>query len=326
MPGCNRLLLPLRAARRLSCRGGLSPSRHARPTSAGKRVVILAALAAVSISGSPAPLLAAGPTLRGTSSRAARDEALSSLPLDKLDPAGRRKVDEVLSHVSLFRRMPVQSVPCDPDLYLYVVNHPEIIADIWQLLGVEDVVLKPTGPETYVASDGAGTQGNVEFLYRGHDTHVFFAEGSYDGPLFAQPVKGKCILVLKSGYVREPDGLYYVTGRLDVFVSLQHVGADFLARTFHPLVGKVADHNFVATGQFLSNLSLTAERNPQGIRRVAARLTNISPETRDKFVALTDQVAERAASRGVRYAEADNRDTANSPVMRAQGPLPTKRR
>ena len=35
-----------------------------------------------------------------------------------------QKVDAVLANVALFRRMPVRVIPCDPDLYLFLVRHP----------------------------------------------------------------------------------------------------------------------------------------------------------------------------------------------------------
>lgn len=244
----------------------------------------------------PSVLCAARPS-RGTSSRSARRDAIESIPFDKLDPAARAKVDAVLADVSIFRRMPTQVIRCDPDLYLFVVNQPEIIANIWQLLGFEQIVLSPVGPGVYHAADSAGTDGVAEFFYRSHDTHIIYGEGEYEGPLFKRSVTGKCLLVLKSGYVREPDGHYYVTTRLDAFISLEQVGAEFLAKTFQPLIGRVADHNFVATSTFIANLASAAERNPRAMLRMADRLHHVSPEVRERFIDLTDEVAVRAMLR-----------------------------
>ena len=73
--------------------------------------------------------------LKAFSNRAARQSALRSIPFDKLDPQSRAKVTSVLSDVSFFRRMPVQVIQCDPDLYLFLVEHPDVevwfIPDTW---------------------------------------------------------------------------------------------------------------------------------------------------------------------------------------------------
>ena len=52
-------------------------------------------------------------------------------------------------------------------------------------------------------------------------------------------------LVLKTGYVRETDGRYYVTSRLDTFLSVERGGVELLTKTLHPLVGNIADNNFL---------------------------------------------------------------------------------
>lgn len=239
---------------------------------------------------------------RATSSVAARKDALAAIPRDKLTPDQIEKIRSVVNKPSVYRRMPTQVIRCDPDLYLFVMDHPEVVANIWQLLGIEDVVLEPNGDGTYLADDGAGTKGKGEFLYRSFDTHLVYAEGRYDGPMFSRPVEGACLVLLKSGYNREPDGHYYITVRLDMFVRLDHAGLDFLAKTFQPLVVKVADYNFVSTTNFLQSLSRTAEVNPPGMRRLAENLVHLDPAVRAEFITTTALVAERSAKLGERRA------------------------
>jgi hypothetical protein len=233
---------------------------------------------------------------RASSSTAARKDALAAIPRDKLTEAQIEKVRSVVNKPSVYRRMPTQVIRCDPDLYLFVMNHPEVMANIWQVMGIEDVVLQPQSDGRFLADDGAGTRGIGEFLYRSFDTHLVYAEGCYSGPLFSKPVEGTSIVLLKSAYNREPDGHYYITVRLDVFIRLDNVGLDFLAKTFQPLVVQVADYNFVATTNFLQSLSRTAEVNPKGMRRLAENLVNLPPEVRGEFMATTAQVADRAAA------------------------------
>ncbi len=100
-----------------------------------------------------------------------------------------------------------------------------------------------------------------------------YAEGVYDGPMFPQPVQAQCVLVLRAGYVQETNGRYYITNRLDTFIHIDHVGLDLVAKTFSPLVTKTIDINFRETAAFVGVVSRTAAVNPQGMRRLAAKLT-----------------------------------------------------
>jgi hypothetical protein len=264
----------------------------------------LTGLWAVSAMAAKAQTPAAGENpLKASSSRATQEEALQSLPSEKLDGEARAKVDAVLSNVSLFRRLPVRVIQCDPDLYLLLVRHPDIVVNIWRLLGVTRMSLEQTGPCTFRVTDGTGTAGTLEYLYRSPDTQVVYAEGSYEGPLFGKKVHCKTLAILKSGYVLEADGRYYITTRLDTFMNVQDLGAEILAKTFQPLVCRAADINFTQTAGFVSSLSHTAELNPTGLQRLSGRLVRVPADVRQQFAQATEQVAQRAAALPERTAQ-----------------------
>ena len=82
---------------------------------------------------------------QGTSSGTAQREAIRSIPTSKLDAAGRVKVAAVLNNVTLYRRMPIRAVPCDPDLHLFLIRHPDVIVNIWEVLGVAQLKLRQSG-------------------------------------------------------------------------------------------------------------------------------------------------------------------------------------
>jgi hypothetical protein len=199
--------------------------------------------------------------------------------------------------------MPVQVVDCDPDLYVFLIRYPEIVVNMWQLMGVTRATVDRTGAYSFAASDGAGTTTKVELIYGSSDIHVMYAEGVYQGPLLKQRVEGKCVLVLTSGYSQQADGRELVTHRLDVFLQLAHAGAELLAKTLHPLVGKTADHNFAESSAFLGMVSQAAERNGPSLEQFAGRLDNVAPEIRDRFAKLAESVNHKALLRAGRSAQ-----------------------
>ena len=115
-------------------------------------------------------------------------------------------------------------------------------------------------------------------------------------PLLAWPVKGRCLMVLRSGYVRETDGRYYITTRLDTFLRVEHLGAELLTKTLHPVMGKTADMNFVQSVAFLGSLSRTAEVNARGVQRLAFRLARVQPELRQQLAELAADIAKKSTA------------------------------
>lgn len=283
----------------------LEPGLHSRPALVKRKTVHRAGLGSTLVAltltllrpgplvADPFPGLRSNP-FRASTSRAARQDAAESIPVGKLDAGARAKVASVLADASFFRRMPVRVIPCDPEFYLFLVEHPDVIVNIWQVLGVTQVDLQQADSGGFWVTDPAGTKGTVEYLYSDHDTQVIYTEGAYDGSLFARPVRGRGLLILKSGYVREPDGRHYVTTRMDAFMRVDNVGVELLARAFSPLVGKVADINFTYTAGFVSRLSHTAEKNHESVQRLAAKLDKVQPEVREQFAKLAQRVAEKA--------------------------------
>ena len=247
------------------------------------------------------PSRAAGPfsldpnPYKGTTSREARESAVACIPLDKLDDEARAKVDSVLSATSIFRRMPIRVMQCDPEMYLFLVRHPDLVVNIWEVMGLCQLAVRKVDENTFRVVDKTGTRGTAEFLHSSPTTHIIYSEGAFEGPPLTIPARGRTLLVLKSGYVLEPDGRYYVTSRLDAFVRIEHGGVELLTKTFQPVVGRVADVNFLQTAGFLGSLSRTAEVNTRGMERLADKLTRVQPEVRERFVQLSTQVAERAA-------------------------------
>jgi hypothetical protein len=124
--------------------------------------------------------------------------------------------------------------------------------------------------------------------------------------------------VLKCGYVRETNGRYYITSRVDCFLTIEPGGVELFTRTVSPLMGKTVDNNFVQTVAFVSSLSRTAETNSRGVQRLATRLGHVQPEVRARFAEMAADVAHKSAlaSEGERVSRADNRHPAADTVQR----------
>jgi len=240
---------------------------------------------------------AQGSATEGDSSQAAQQAAMRLIPYDQLNPQAQAKLSSVIQRPTIFRRLPVQTVGCDPDLYVFLVRYPEVIVNIWNLMEVSEAQLKRTAAYSFTLNDGGGTISGVELLYGRSDLHVFYAEGYYDGPMLRRRLNGKCVMLLSTSYQKGADGKPLATHQMDVFLQLEQSGFELMARTLFPLVSKNTDQNFIQTSQFLARISTAAESNSPGVGRMSEKLSNCDPAVREQFAKLATQVGHRAIMR-----------------------------
>ena len=73
---------------------------------------------------------------RSSSSKAARDQAIRSLPLDKLSAADRRRVEDAIRNVSLFRQLPVVTFQAEADVCRFFIENPDVAVSIWRAMEI----------------------------------------------------------------------------------------------------------------------------------------------------------------------------------------------
>ncbi|MCI0334820.1 MAG: hypothetical protein L0228_16525 [Planctomycetes bacterium] len=237
-----------------------------------------------------------------SSSRADRNEAMRAIPWRQIAPQYRRVAQNVVGDASIYRRLPTRVIDCDPEIFTFLLQHPEVVIDVWRVMGISQVGLEKLPNGAYCGTDGAGTAGTVRFLHanwkkNAQNTAVIFAEGTYDGKPFVKQLKVQSVILLRSGAVQEANGRHYITVRIDTFLKIEQMGIELVAKSVQPWISKTADRNFIETLTFVSNFSRTAEKNPQGMKRLATRLGDVDQPTRDELVALCFRTAERYAQR-----------------------------
>lgn len=234
---------------------------------------------------------------KATTSQAAREDAIRGIPFHRLSQNARTRINAVVRKPTMYRRMPINVIDCDPELERFLVRYPEVVVNVWQLMGITKITAERIAPYKLGCADGVGTITEMELIYGDRNIHVILCEGSYEGSLFRKPLTGRCVLVLKSGAVKTNFGRHQITNCLDVFVQIDNVAIDIFARTLHPLLGRSADVNFLESMKFLQRMSRAAERNGPGMQYLASRLHQVDDEVRAKFQQVVANVNERHVQR-----------------------------
>ncbi|MEN1680888.1 MAG: hypothetical protein AAGJ46_14970 [Planctomycetota bacterium] len=237
--------------------------------------------------------------LEGTSSEAAKEAARRSIPWGKLGPQDQRTARFLVRNHSVYRRLPTTSVRCEPEVFTFLAQRPEVVAGIWQLMGVSRLEVDRTSATTFDAVDHAGTRGALRVMHAdwsdddAQNRVVLFAEGLYEAAPLPRPIRAHSLLVLHSSSTTDHAGRPVVTARLDTFIRFERATADLIAKTLQPLIHRTADHNFVETMKFASTFSQTAKQNPDGLARLATKIEGIDQPTRDGLIRLCHATGER---------------------------------
>lgn len=231
----------------------------------------------------------------GLSTREAKQTALRDIPLQALTPEAVKKLKPVLDSPTIFRRMPSQTILCDDDLFQFLVRYPEVLVEIWDLMGMTKVTVQRLGPYVFKGNDAAGTDCKAELVYGSDTLHIYYGTGDYEGTLTGRKLEGRTVVVIHSKSSSSPDGQPQVTAQMDVFLKLDNIGADLVAKTLSPLIVRSADYNYSETLRFISQLSIAAERNPQGVDQLTRRMTKVAPDIKQKFVNISIEAALRRA-------------------------------
>ena len=231
--------------------------------------------------------------IKASVSAKTRDEIIRKIPLRQMPAASRQKVQDVLSNITMYRRLPLQTITSEEDIYQFLCRHPDIVVNIWEVMKVGQIQLKELDENRFFLEDNAGTRGIIECLHRGENLQVIYVSGSYEGIPFPSKVHGQGVLILQQEPMADAHGEPRLAIRVDSFIHIQNGAVDFLAKTFQSPVGKIADNNNQQIVGFVGALSRTMWHNSENVRQVAPMLTRVRPEVRREFAELTGKVADR---------------------------------
>src|SRR4051812_2720630 len=78
------------------------------------------------------------------------------VPLDQVAAEHREAVAEIIRDHSFHRQGAPETFPCNPRIYLSLLNEPALTLALWQDLSTNPVKLHQVGPNRYQGNDGAG--------------------------------------------------------------------------------------------------------------------------------------------------------------------------
>lgn len=126
------------------------------------------------------------------------------LPLEDLVPEARARVRAVFEQPTLRARGRAETFTCQPAVYGWLLDHPDLTVRLWRLLGAKCSDIIAEGDDRYVWKDGAS---NVHWdtVLKRPGLRIWYAEGVvHPGPLLpGASFKAVAVLRYKEGRLND---------------------------------------------------------------------------------------------------------------------------
>src|SRR5262249_47783877 len=144
--------------------------------------------------------------------------AAALVPLEQIPPAFRPKVQRVLERPILYSQGPLESFICQPQLYMWLLDHPDRATTAWRRLGAKCLDINARGNGSFGWTDGKGSEVVWRTIVPGQNVRVWYAEGQVRPAALLPTVSVQCVVVLRHIVVRAQDGAAVMEHQADVFV------------------------------------------------------------------------------------------------------------
>jgi len=223
-------------------------------------------------------------------------EPSTVVPMEKIAPANRAGVAEVIRENTFHRLGKAETFPCDPKVYLALLNQPPLTLALWQDLGSTPASLKQVGPDRYTGTDGQGTTASWEFVLRSPQVHVLLCDLDYLSPRGNARLNARIVLVVRSGFFKEVNGEPWVQHELEAFVKVDTRGWKAVAGAVRPLIERILEEQVTEAGWFVSMMGRLVLQHPDWATETSAKPANVRPEVKREFRELVARIRRPGAS------------------------------
>ena len=226
----------------------------------------------------------------GNSGARQRKRSISEMPWEKISVDSRQRIHEVLDNCSQYRRLPEFRYNARPEVYRYLVKHPDVAVSTWRVLGISKVQMWQTGSLEFQATAPDGSVGLIDVLYRDQTQCLLLFDGIYSSPLLPRSITASGLVWLRYDCRPAKDGKTQVYQMLDVFVSFPSVTARAMALLVSPISNMMMDRNAFEVSLYVRMMSQAVENDPAWIEQLVGQLDGVLPQCREELISLVRSV------------------------------------
>lgn len=206
------------------------------------------------------------------------------LPFNRMSRGAQQRALDILRSLSQYRRMPSLQYPVDPNIYQYLINHPDVAVSTWRAMGISQLQMVQTAPFEFEASASDGSDGTADVLWRDGNQCLFIVEGNYNSPILPNPVQAKALVWLQYRFVKTTAGEYLVNQQVETFIHFPSAAIETIAKIATSLTNAILDRNVYEVSLYARMMSQAGQKDPEWMTQVAMRMDGVEPQRKTELV------------------------------------------
>jgi hypothetical protein len=184
------------------------------------------------------------------------------VPLNELPSSLRECVRVVLEHPTLSSRGPLEAFRCRPRLYYWLLDHPDVAANLWRGLGAKCIDIS-------ASDDGCFSWNNMQIgevhwqtILRHDEQRVWYVEGRVKAGPMMPSLSFHAVLVLNHQEGSDSEGNPAVRHQMDLFLHTDSRTVGLTARLLGASVPRLADEYVSQLEMFFGDLAWYLSMHP----------------------------------------------------------------
>lgn len=224
----------------------------------------------------------------------AKQKAIARIPFERMTTSATARVQATIDSGSVFKHLPESTIKCSQELYIQLIRYPELVCNMWELMGAAKFRVKRTGDFEFTVDDLKGSTSQVELIFGTRNTHVFLVNGSYKGPILLKNIEAQTVVVVHSSFDTNEQGEPITNHSIDLFMNLDSGIGELVEGVVVPLFMKVTEWNYNEITKFVGQVYDVALTRPDGMQRLIDKLTRCQPAIRKRLSLITTAISTSA--------------------------------
>jgi hypothetical protein len=188
------------------------------------------------------------------------------VPLESMPSATRDALSKVMKDPTLTAVSPADEFVANPDMYQWLLDHPDRTAGAWRKLGVAAVEIKPLKDGRFCWKDENGSELVWQNVAQGPTGRVWYAEGKVNpGPLLPT-VSVKAVAVLTYADTPRSTGDAVIKHQIEVFLHTDSKTAALATKLLGDGAPRMAAQGSEQLLMFFSGIAKYAHDRPEKAR------------------------------------------------------------
>ncbi|MBL8795723.1 MAG: hypothetical protein JNM56_17590 [Planctomycetia bacterium] len=185
------------------------------------------------------------------------------VPFDALAPEMRERVRSVAEHPTLSACGPQEEFIGRPEVYRWLLDHPDRTAQAWRQLGAPALDITERNEGRFGWTDAQGSDVVWETVHRADGARVWYAEGKVRPHLLLPVVPVKAVVVTQYREYVDRHGAKRMQHQTDLFAQTDSKAAQLIMKVMGPSVPRLTEQCLGQFGLFFSGMSNYLYRHPE---------------------------------------------------------------